>query len=183
LMAQGIIGENHFNDPGRMKSAVKWIIPICSLIVLSLLCPPRLAAQVRVFAGDGFHFHTPVLRFENGRTLPPYSYNINEAYYTVVGNRIMEGPMGSEFDLIYTIRDNKVYTGTAMYSSQIRYTFSEGRLYKGDSTFLLDVLYTFRDQVIYQGANSFPTDAIYLIEGQVGLSQLVAIMLSLGLIA
>lgn len=153
-----------------------WIVAFTCLLSI------QLRAQVQVFAGDGYQFHTLVLRLDRGRTMPPYSYNINDALYTVTGHKIMEGPMGSEFDLVYTIRDNKVYTGTAMYSSQIRYTFMDGRLYKGDSTFLLDVLYNVNNNVIYAGANSFPTDAIYLIEGQVGLSQLVAILLSLGLI-
>jgi hypothetical protein len=154
------------------------------LILISVLAISVAAsAQIRVFAGNGHYFTTLVLRLDNDRTLPAFSFNINEAFYTVVGNRIMEGPMGSEFDLVFTLRDNKLYRGTALYTSQIAYTFEEGRIYKGDSNFLIDILYNVKDNVIYNGANSFPTDALLLIEGRYTLPQLFAIMLSLELIS
>lgn len=140
-------------------------------------------AQTMVFGTDGHYFNQPVLRLDQGRTMPPYSYNVMDAGYTAVGNRIMEGASSSEFDLLYTFREGKIYTGTAMYSSQIRYTYQDGRIYKGDSVFQLDILYNYHDNVIYHGANSFPSDALYYVEGQISITQLFAILLGLGLIA
>ncbi len=147
-----------------------------------LLLSIAASAQIRVFSGNGHYFTDMVLRLENNRTLPPFSYNINDAYFTVIGNKIMEGPMGSEFDLLYTFRDNKLYTGQGMYSGQIAYTYVDGKIYRGNSNFELDVIYNVREDVIYAGRQSFATDALYLIEGQYTLAQLFAIMLSLDLI-
>ncbi len=152
------------------------ILTLC-LTLLTIV----VSAQIRVFSGNGHYFTDMVLRLENNRTLPPFSYNINDAYLTVVGNKIMEGPMGSEFDLLYTFRDNKLYTGQGMYSAQIAYTYMDGKIYRGDSNFELDVIYNVREDVIYAGRQSFATDALYLIEGQYTLPQLFAIMLSLDL--
>lgn len=141
------------------------------------------SAQIRVFSGNGHYFTDMVLRLDNNRTLPPFGYSVNDAFYTVVGNKIMKGPMGSEFDLVYTVRDNKLYTGQGMYTSQIAYTFADDKIYRGDSNFELDVLYNFRENVIYAGSQSFSTDALFLVEGEITLAQLFAIMLSLDLLA
>ncbi len=142
-----------------------------------------VSAQIRVFSGNGHYFTDMVLRLDNNRTLPPFSYSVNDAYFTVIGNKIMRGPMGSEFDLVYTVRDNKLYTGQGMYTSQIAYTFTNEKVYRGDSNFELDVLYNFRENVIYAGSQSFATDALFLIEGEITLAQLFAIMLSLDLLS
>lgn len=153
------------------------------LIVISCLVFGTAVAQVMVYGTNGHHFTEPVLKLDNNRTMPPFSFNIGEAYYTIVGNKIMEGPMGSEFDLLYTFIDGKIYSGHAMYSSQIKYTFLDGKVYRGDSVFQLDIICNVRDNVIYNGINSMPPDALYFIEGQVSTTQLFGILLSLGLIS
>jgi len=151
------------------------------LILLSLFGVAK--AQTRVFRGNAHYLTEQVLHLANHRIYPGYSMNFNEVYYTVLGNEIMEGGAGSEFDLIYTYRDGKLYSGNAMYTSQISYTLGEnGKLYKGDSTFELDVLYTIRNGVIYAGSGTFAGDAIYYIEGPVTPAELFGILLSLGLI-
>ena len=151
------------------------------LLLLALFCM-EMEAQIRVYRGSGQFITEQVLHESNGRFFPGYSFNFDDALYTVRGPMIMFGPSGSEFDLIYTMRENKLYRGNAMYTSQIAYTFDNGKFYKGDSTFELDVLYNVQNNVIYNGSQSFPPDAIYFIEGQPTLTDLFAILLSLELI-
>lgn len=110
--------------------------------------------------------------------------NFNDVLYTVIGNRIMEGGSGSEFDLVYTFKEGRIYRGNAMYTSQIAYTIGQnGKIYKGNSTFELDVLYTVRDGVIYAGSSTFPGDAIYYIDGPYSPAELIGFLLSLDLIS
>lgn len=94
----------------------------------------------------------------------------------------MTGGTGSEFDLLYTYKDGKLYKDQAMYSSQIVYTFKNGKIYKGDSTFQLDILYNFKDGVIFAGDKAFAMDALFAIDGKYGDIDILAILLSLGLI-
>lgn len=140
-------------------------------------------AQTFIFAGDGRYYDTPVLRIEADRCMPPYSYDWNEAYYTVTGNLITEGNSRWEHDPVYTLIENKVYEGTAMYTSQIRYTFEAGILYRGNSTFRLDALLSVHDSIIYKGAENFPGDAVYMIQGPYTSAELIAALLALGLIS
>jgi hypothetical protein len=140
-------------------------------------------AQVRVFAGSVHTFDRLVLRLDNNRTLPPFSSHINDAYYTVLGARIMHGAMGSEFDLAYTWREGKLYRGDAFFSSNIVYSFDGERVYRGDSNFLIDVLYTVKNGIVYNGPNTTPHDALLMIQGRVSPPQLLAILLSLELIS
>lgn len=156
---------------------------------LYFLLPPFIAllpvfakAQTFLYAGNGHYFDTPVLRIEADRCMPPYSYNLNDAFYTVTDNVITQGASRSEFDIVFTLRENKVYAGTAMYTSEIRYTFENGLIFQGNSTFRLDALFNVKDRVIYKGADPFPGDAIYMIDGPYTAAHLFAALLSLGLI-
>jgi hypothetical protein len=156
---------------------------IVLLFTCILLFSVESYGQLYVYAGNAHYPTEMVLRFENNRMMPAFSFSINDAYYTVVGDKIMEGPMGSEFDLLFTFREGKLYKGNGMFSSQIAYTLFDGKIYRGDSNFELDVLYNVRNDVIYVGSQSFPTDAIYYIQGRYNPVQLFAILLSLELIS
>jgi hypothetical protein len=154
-----------------------------TLFLLTLLFATRANGQIRVFSGNAHFITDQVLHFANNRIFPGYTFDFNQVLYTVVGNEIMLGGSGSEFDLVYTYRDGKIYSGNAMYSGQIVYTLGEnGKIYKGDSNFELDVLYTVKDGVIYAGSGTFAGDAIYFIEGAYSPAQLFGILLSLDLI-
>lgn len=158
--------------------------PLVSLLLQIFICclPFCGSAQTFLYAGNGHYYDTPVLRIEGDRCMPPYSYNLNDAFYTVTKNVITQGASRSEFDIVYTLRENKVYEGTAMYTSEIRYTFENGLIFKGNSNFRLDALFNIKDNIIYKGAEAFPGDAIYFIDGPYTAAQLFAALLSLGLL-
>jgi hypothetical protein len=171
------------SDCGTVFAKFETMKRILALAFFFSMVGATSVAQIYVYAGNAHYPTEMVLRFENNRMLPAASFSINDAYYTVVGNQIMEGPMGSAFDLLFTFREGKLYTGNGMFTSQIAYTLANGKIYKGDSVFELDVLYNVRNDVIYVGSQSFPTDAIYYIQGRYNPSQLFAILLSLQLIS
>jgi hypothetical protein len=157
---------------------------IILLLALSMGSSFSGQGQIRVFAGNAHYLTDQVLHFTNNRIFPGYSFDFNSVLYTVIGNEIMVGGSGSEFDLIYTYRDGRLYTGNAMYSGQIAYTLGDnGKIYKGDSNFELDVLYTVKDGVIYVGSGTFAGDAVYFIEGAYSPADLFGILLSLDLIS
>lgn len=160
-----------------MRPLLYFLLPL-----LVGLLSQKVQAQTFLYAGNGHYYDTPVLRIEGDRCMPPFSYNLNDAFYTITKNVITEGASRSEFDIVYTLRENKVYEGTAMYTSEIRYTFENGLIFKGNSTFRLDALFNVKDNIIYKGAEAFPGDAVYMIDGPYTAAQLFAALLSLGLL-
>lgn len=162
-----------------MKHTFKGILVLFIFLAVSLSAD----AQTRVFRGNAQYLTEQVLHLANHRIYPGYVFDFDQVLYTVLGNEIMEGGSGSEFDLVYTFRDGKLYSGNAMYTSQIAYTLGEnGKIYKGDSTFELDVLFTVKNGVIYAGSGTFAGDAIYYIDGPHSAAELFGILLSLDLI-
>ena len=100
------------------------------LLFLTFGLAKESVAQIRVFSGNAHYITGQVLHFANNRIFPGYSFDFNEVLYTVIGNEIMLGGSGSEFDLVYTYREGRIYTGYAMYSGQIVYTLGEnGKIY------------------------------------------------------
>lgn len=162
---------------------MKNILKIALVLVLLAGISKTASAQIQVYRGNGHILTEQVLHFANHRIFPGYSFNYNDILFTVIGNKIMRGGIGSEFDLLYTFRDGKLYSGSAMYTSQIAYRIENGKIYKGDSTFQLDILYTVKDGIIFDGNQTYSLDALYAIHGNYTETDLFGILLSLNLIS